>query len=403
LFAGSAGVTAVLLARGSAYADAKVLMLGSPAVMLVAVLGAAALRRRTRPGAALLGAVLIGGVLTSNALAYHDAQLAPYERYRELSSIDRRLSGRGPVLLTDVDEFGKYFLRRSGVHALPEVVPDFRGRASDRQQGRQRRRTELPVDPDELELRSVESVPFVVMRRSPVASRPPANFARVLSGRYYEVWARGSGPVARVTAHLPLGRDLLQAAGPADCSAVLGLARAATRTGAYLSYVERPILPILLTSRAGHPPAWPVGGGYPGALGPRGPGRVEARLDAPPGRYAVWVEGSFGRSVAVAVDGRTLGRVAREQGNPGQWFALGSVEVRTARPLVTVLREGGTPAPGDGGSEGGLRHIGPVALVPTRAADPAVRRLASGRAADLCGRALDWVEVTSAKMPGRSG
>ena len=49
----------------------------------------------------------------------------------------------------------------------------------------------------------VEQFPLLILRRSPVASRPPANYRRAFVGRYYEVWRRTGSP--KVARHLPLG------------------------------------------------------------------------------------------------------------------------------------------------------------------------------------------------------
>ena len=87
---------------GTAWANAKTLMLSSPALMLLAWGGVAALRSQLgRFPAVLLAAVLCGGVFASDALQYHGGDLAPTARYTELASLDSRLAGHGPALFTD--------------------------------------------------------------------------------------------------------------------------------------------------------------------------------------------------------------------------------------------------------------------------------------------------------------
>ena len=66
----------LLLDRGGAYADSKVLLILSPVVPLLALIGAASMWRGRRkvPGAAI-AAALVAGLLCSSALAYHDVSL----------------------------------------------------------------------------------------------------------------------------------------------------------------------------------------------------------------------------------------------------------------------------------------------------------------------------------------
>ena len=100
--------------NGSPWADAKALAIASPAVLLMAALGPLALEARgARLEALGLAAVLVIGVLASNAFVYHDVSLAPRERLAELDTVAERTAGRGPLLYTEFEEFAKHFLRDS--------------------------------------------------------------------------------------------------------------------------------------------------------------------------------------------------------------------------------------------------------------------------------------------------
>ncbi len=115
--------TIVLLRRGSPYADSKVLMLGGPAMLLMAMLGSWSLVTAGRGFEGFLIALIVGGgVLASNAITYHNAQPAPYHRYQELLDIGDGLKGHGPAVLNEYDEFGKYF-RRDALPYRPARVP----------------------------------------------------------------------------------------------------------------------------------------------------------------------------------------------------------------------------------------------------------------------------------------
>ena len=74
----------------------------------------------------VLGAVaIIGGILWSNVLAYHDANLAPREQFQELAEIGSRIAGKGPTLMTEYQPYGaRHFLRE----AAPEAASELRER-----------------------------------------------------------------------------------------------------------------------------------------------------------------------------------------------------------------------------------------------------------------------------------
>ena len=65
-----------------------------------------------------------GAVLWSDALAYHEVQLAPVDRLQALEDIGERYEGKGLMLVNDFEQFAKYFMRdarenvaRRGDHA----------------------------------------------------------------------------------------------------------------------------------------------------------------------------------------------------------------------------------------------------------------------------------------------
>lgn len=396
-------VSAYLLRRGSPYADAKVLMILSPAVLLAAVLGVASLAQgRRRVEATLLAVVLAGAVLGSNALAYHSAQNAPYDRYDELLEINERFAGRGPALFNEYDEYATYLLRDMRPYSQPEYPHGYRSPPERVPSGLfdpdHRPSIKTPLDIDDLTTEYVQSLPLLVLRRSPTVSRPPANFNRVFAGRYYEVWRRAEGSGAtEVREHLPLGADVFSPAGVPSCGDVRDLARQARRAGGDLAYVERPELVMLDPLEQELPSGWFQYGAYPSAIVPSGPGTVEGTVRLPQGgRMGLWIEGSFGRGVRVAVDGREVGEVAYEPGNPGQYLPIGEVRLEPGRHLVQITRGGGSLRPGSGGGDqSSANHIGPLALSPPANERRRLRTVSPDDATSLCGRRLDWVEVVA--------
>jgi hypothetical protein len=258
----------------------------------------------------------------------------------------------------------------------------------------------------------VESKPAIIVRRSPTASRPPSNFRRTFVGRYYEVWQPRPGTRHSVREHLALGTNVFRASDVPPCGDVLRLGRRARREGLRLAYVERPplafaiplqmvvkIAPTVptpgverLIRRGAVPRGWFQYAAYPGGLVDPGQGRVRATYELPGGRYRLWLEGSFGRRVSVQVDGRQVGSVRYEAGNAGQYRPLGWVDLSAGRHEVAIYQGGGDIHPANGGADGSLRHVGPLAFSPPQNEQRAVHTIAPGRARSLCGRSLDWVE-----------
>jgi hypothetical protein len=102
---GAALVWWLLTRRGPAWTDAKLIALSSPLVLLLAFVGVNGLAQAARKAeAGLLLAAVALGVLWSDALLYHDTNLAPTARFDEQKQINARFAGQGPALLTDFDE-----------------------------------------------------------------------------------------------------------------------------------------------------------------------------------------------------------------------------------------------------------------------------------------------------------
>jgi len=268
--------SAYLLARGSPYADAKVMMVLSPAILLLAALAPVAFGGfARRVPATLLTAGLAAAVLASNALAYHDVQLAPYDRYEELLEINERLDGRGPVLVTEYDEFSEYMLRDALPYAQPEWPHGYRVNDGYRTNGlldpAHRPSIKTPLDLDDLKTEYVQSVPTIVLRRSPTVSRPPANYERTFAGRWYEVWRRMPGTEGAVREHVPAGSNVLAPGGRPSCADMRRLAGRAREDGLRIAYSPRPRLPVVQPLELPTPPGWFEYGAYPGCSSRSGP------------------------------------------------------------------------------------------------------------------------------------
>ena len=368
----------VVTPRVSPYADAKTYMLLAPGVTLLAALGAAALGRWRAPLGWLAAALLTLAVVGSDALAYHSVQYAPTKRMDALLDLDHRLAGQGPVLFTEPDEFAKNFLDHTKLNVGPEAVTPKQTQLRVPQSF-----ANLWFDLDDQTLDYVDSFPILVLRRSPAASRPPADFRMTYRNAYYDVWRRGPRP--RILEHLPLQAPDHAAVEPScdDVRALAGRARAGeTLLAATPAAGVR--LDLLTTPRT---PSWRTHPFRPGRVVTDGPGEAKGTVKVrEAGRYRAWIAGTFGRPVDGLLDGKVIGS-ARGVNTVGQWHEIGTVSLRPGSHELELRRGGGSAAPGDGYSgELGplvLERIGPRPLVSVRPRD-AERR--------LCGREWDWIE-----------
>jgi hypothetical protein len=389
---------AVVVVAGSPWAGGKALAILSPALLLFALLGAAAaveraLPRLPRRRLALVGGVALGalgaGVLLSNAFAYRDVRLAPHDRMEELREVGARAELRGPLLTTEFEEFAKHFLRDGAPFGVSEALSP--RPADPAPPGRPGPRFGFPSDLDELSLPYVTAFHEIVMRRSPFASRPPAGYERVWSGRWYELWRRASDS-PQVVQHLPLGDDRSAADVP-RCEDVAALARAARQSGGRLAYAPRPLVPTLVPTDPGVRVTgnWGPDDAQPLFVSAVRDGTIEGTVEVErAGRYDVWLGGSFGGDFRVELDGREVGGIARELSGRGQYAEVAEgVELSAGRHTVRIVRAPRTLAPGATAST-----IGPLALAPAGTEDAVPVRTVAPRAwRSICGRPADWVEL----------
>jgi hypothetical protein len=376
-------LTAALVAPGVVpYADAKLLAVMSPSVLLLAALGLLTLSVLWRPLAVALGVALAAGVMLSNAYAFHDTKIAPRDRMQAIGDVGQHLKGRGLVMWNELEEFAKYFARASSVNVASEPITPFQVklRAPENIFGSY-------FDLDAQNLSYVQRFPYIVMRRSPAASRPPARYVRGYANAYYEVWMRRPRP--RVLRHLSLQR-VTSATARAPCREVRRLARAARRTRGPLALVAaRTPRTVRFDVRgaADRSGGWRPDGGVPGVINTINPGQARGTIAIKhPGVYRAWLRGDFPRAVQMLVDGRSAGTV-KGVNTAGQWLDGARVRLTAGEHRVEVRMGGGSPAP----SDGAIVTIGTLALVHE---EPAVlQTVPVARWRSLCGRDLDWIEL----------
>jgi hypothetical protein len=310
-FAGIVIVWLALVGFASTWANAKTLMLTSPAVMLMAWAGVAALRdSRIRIAAPLVAFLLVGGVLCSDALLYHSSNLAPTARYEELAWINKRFAGRGPTLFTDFDEYSLYELRDMDVGGPDFVYPPPALAAAAGGYGD-------PVDLNKIAPAAFASYPLIVTRRDPTVPRPPAAYRLLWQGLYYQVWGR------------------VQSASSGRLSG-----------GAHLARLVK--VPLAHTFR---PPGWRLSRK---GIVMSGAGTLSARFVLPHGGvWELWLKGDVMRALTVRIDGLKLGTLGGQlDGNSLVVNVLTPFRTRldAGRHTLTISRPGADLAPGDGGA-----------------------------------------------------
>ena len=386
LAAGTAGVGAlVFVVFGGPWVAGKALAVGSPFVLLAVAIGCvdavSGVRRLKRDalGLAVAAATLasavavVAGVMVSNALAYHDASLAPFSQLAELQQIGARFAGDGPSLMTEYQPYGvRHFLRRLDA----EGVSELRRRPIFLRDGRSAAKAEY-VDLDRVRLRDLLVYRTLVLRRSPTESRPPLPYRPVWSGRWYSVWQQRES--IAIASHEPLG-NALEPAGRTRCEAVNRL-----RSLGHVAVFARPLNLAWSLDRRPLPSGWT---GQPGgAVIPSRSGTQSFSFFVPTTTtYRVWVGGSIRGRLSVAVDGARIGAVSRQLQNAGQWLELDTVTIPSGDHRMTIDVALPTLAPGAGG--GGF-PLGPLLLEPVTRG----QLLELPTAAAGCSMNLDWIEA----------
>lgn len=372
-----------LVAIGSPWVGGKALATCSAAVLFAACLGGAFLSER---GLRVEGGVVLGlialGVLWSNALGYHDAYLAPYKRLSELEAIGKRIAGEGPTLMTEYEPYGaRHFLR----DADPEGASELRRRQVPLVSGGTLEKGET-ADIDRFALEGLLPYKTLVLRRSPLASRPPLPFQLVEADDYYEVWQTDGTPAP--LRHLGLEGPEGPSTVP-DCGEIESLAQ--TPGTRHLAAAVRPDPVRIPLGDLSLPPDWKLGGGGTYAT-PNSSGTATGSFNVEEsGTYGVWLGGSPRGDVKIEIDGEPVGSGGPELDHADAYRQLGTVQLEPGQHEIAFTYEEASPmAPGVGGE---AFPLGPLVVSTATAADARVKTVNVAEATSLCGRSLDWVEA----------
>jgi hypothetical protein len=222
------------------------------------------------------------------------------------------------------------------------------------------------VDTDELARSGLYEYRTLVLRRSPVRSRPPLPYRLVWTGTYYEVWQRPIVPTGPVPEALPLGEGAEPAAVP-DCNEVVGLGLAALQHGA------RGVRMIA----ARHSPIYVA---------------TQGILQIPrAGEYEAWLGGSVRGSVELLVDGHPIGEARQQLENDGGFIGLGRARLGRGRHEAQLRFGGADLHPGSGGFP--RPETDPLLFTPVGTVAGRFVSVPIEDARRLCGKRWDWIEA----------
>ncbi len=377
----------VILTRfGSPWVDAKSFATASPGILLVGIAGLAIIwERGFRLPAGLAVAAVGGMVLWTSFLAYHEVWLAPADQLAELGQIGKDFAGQGPAFVTEFQPYGARDLLRSldpedasGVRVQQDFLANGETVASGGF-----------ADIDDFAQSTLANFPLLILPVSPVASRPPSNYALAEPGKYYEVWKKQPN-APQVLKHVSLGDDLDPAAVP-SCRAVRALASVASKAGGELAAVPRTD-PIVVSNlaRLSHPSSWPV---FDGDVFPLQPGDLTATIDvANAGRYELWIGGSFPGRLELLVDGVVDGSAQDRLEHPGQYVEVGGATLTAGRHSLVMRYLGSSWRPG---SNAHLYMSMDSVVLGQETANLPVQYEPPADYSSFCGKSLDWIEAVS--------
>ena len=396
---------------------AKALAISSPAILLAGLVGGAMLFRQERVWALVAGAMVLvaiaAGVLWSNWLQYRNVSLAPRDQLSELQTIGDKLAGRGPTFINEYQIYADRHFLRAGAPVEPA---EYRNVLLPTTTGAWLTKSAF-ADIDSFPLSTLAPYRSLVIRRSPVESRPPSIYRLVWQGRFYQLWQQPSQPTHRVIEHVALGDTQLDYCGAAEagrpteplcaikpaavapCPEVLSLARLASQDGGELLAYERANPIVLRGTQTVRPASWYEdydSGGPEDALTATTPGTAVAHvtLRHAARRYQLWLGGSFARGFVVRIDGHLVGSISDELNNLGDYNQVGGpLVLAPGTHTITVTYPKANLAPGDADSEQ-YTALSEIALAPL-SPSPKQVQVPPAKAGELCHRTLDWIEVVA--------
>ncbi len=381
-YVGGGAIGALIIAHfGSPWVDGKAMATLSPAILTAALIGIAMLGQRSpfRLESAALGTVVAVVILWSAFLGYQGVSFAPRGPNVELAEIGERFEDRGPALSTEVSIYGpRHFLRKLEA----EGASDRRNRPVLLTTGSAPEKGQA-VDLDEIQTTELAPYNLLVVRRSPAASRPPADFVLAYQSDRYDVWQR-SRSAGTLIEHLPLGTSL-DAGDVPSCADVQRLAGEVGDAGKLVA--ARVGTPIAVDFTAA---AMPVGWTNPSTytFSPSGSGELSVEIDVPAGDYELWLGGRVYGGLVIGLDGEEVVSERANVENVGALDPLGATEIPAGKHELTLSYSGADLRPGSAERA----EIGPL-LLEEPGGEPDLLTVSPSAYRQLCGRRWDWVEA----------
>lgn len=398
LVAGCIAVVSTSYFWGGIWLTGKAIAIASPIFALVACvglyeiwleLGKDSWRKLAPYSPRIVVAVLAGalgfGVIASDTYTYKSVSIAPFAQQDELRSIGKMFAGQGPTVMTEYSVYGsRYFLRALGA----ESVSELRVHLIPTRDGNQVPRG-YAADIDLFDPATIDYFNLLVIRKSPVYSRPPMNYNLAWSGRYYEVWRKMKGVAVKAT--LPLGGGFSPGAVP-TCQAVDSFLAQRSKTDRIYAATRNRVYTVDFTAGT-LPSNWLPMPAYPGAVDFRGAGGFSRNFSLDhTGQYGMWIAGSYPGQLKVLIDGREVysGNSVLEANlfltNP-----LNEVQLSLGSHVLTVLYD--TPLLMPGSDLDSV--LGPVFFANQTAGNVRVKQISIARIPELCKMNLDWIAIAN--------
>jgi hypothetical protein len=337
-------------------------------------------------------ALVAGAVLYGNAIIYHDTSLAPAARYYDLAAIGKRYVGQGPVLFPLFDEYSEYFLRNEHETDLvnpsygrfplaPGVLPPPGG-------------VSFSWDLNQISQPYLQTFPLIITARNPVATRPPSNYDLIQQTHYFDVWRRDR-PSAAVLAHFPLSGLPYERTQRNFCpSFVTDALRAGP--GAEVAYAQGSPAVVTGVAQGTHPDYWGVVG--PDTAVAYGAGTSQMKISLPrAARYAIYMQGSVGRPLAIQLDGHKLASISYEERYPNQFLLIGTAQLAGGAHVMRIVRGNGSLHPGSGDPPTDLagRTLGAIVFSVENSETGRVHVAPANMAAAVCAAPVgyQWLEI----------
>lgn len=332
-------------------------------------------------------AVIIGsGVLISDAFTYKNVWLAPYSQTEELRQIGTTFAGQGPTLMTEYSVFGaRYFLRNTGAESASElrVHPILMSDGTQVPKG-------FSADIGLFDSATINNYNLLVLRKSPVASRPPLNYELAWSGSHYEVW-RKLANAPTIKSMLPLGNNFTPGSIPA-CQDVTNFLSKRAKGDKIFSVVRNKTY-LVSFSNGDLPSTWIPTSTSIGAVDRTGPGGFSRTFSVDEtGFYDLSLAGSFPGKLSLLIDGDQIySGHSLFEGNPTLTNTLTKVHISAGQHVLTLIY---TSPILMSGSDVSYR-FGPIFLSTQFAGDAKAKQVSISRIPQLCTENLDWIAIAN--------